>query len=420
MKHIYHPMKWVIWALAGIFYFYEFFIRVAPSVMVHELMGTFGITATAVGTLSGFYYYIYSPMQIPVGVLTDRFGARRLLAIAALVAGLGTLLFSFAQHYAVAACGRFMMGAGSSFGFVGMIYICSHWFPEKKRGILIGLANTIGMLGAIMGEGPLRIGINVFGWRLTLGWLGGFGLLLAGTIYLFVRNDPPEMQKYDQRVKDPTHTLLHNLSIVLRNKYTWLNAFIALFFYLTTSSFAGLWGIPFIHQTYGFSTETAGFMVSMIFVGWAIGGPLLGYYSDRISQKKPLLILASFLAGCSLSAIIWVPALPAFFLYLLLLLVGCFSAAQLLNYSYSIDINPSFAKGTAIAFTNFLTVLGGAIAQPFVGFLLDFFWTGSAKDGIRIYDPQNFRLAMLCFPISLFLAAALTFFLKKPSEIKTT
>ena len=411
-------MKWAIWTLAGIFYFYEFFIRVAPSVMVPELMGTFGITATAVGMLSGFYFYVYAPLQLPVGVLTDRYGARRLLAIAALVAGLGTILFSVATEYWVAAMGRLMMGAGSSFGFVGMIYICSHWFPENKRGILIGLANAIGMLGAIMGEGPLRLGIDFFGWRITLGWLGGFGLLLAAVIYLFVRNDPPEMRKYDEKIKRTSpNGLLKNLSIVASSGYTWLNAVASLFFYITTPGFASLWGIPFMHKVYGISIESAGFMVSMIFVGWAIGGPFLGLYSDRLKQKKTLLFVASLMGGCLLSGIILVPHLPIYLLYLLLLLVGCFSSGQLLNYSYSIDLNPHFAKGTAIAFTNFITIIGSALIQPFIGFLLDYFWIGEAAKGLRVYGAYEYRMAMLCFPISFFISAFLVLFLKKPSEL---
>jgi sugar phosphate permease len=76
MKHVFHPMKWVLWGLAAFFYFFEYFLRVAPSVMVPQLMETFSVDATAIGTLSAFYFYIYAPMQIPVGVLTDRYGAR--------------------------------------------------------------------------------------------------------------------------------------------------------------------------------------------------------------------------------------------------------------------------------------------------------------------------------------------------------
>jgi sugar phosphate permease len=411
-------MKWAIWTLSAIFFFYEFFIRVAPSVMVPELMATFGLTATAIGSLSGFYYYIYAPMQIPVGVLTDRYGARKLLAIAAFIVGIGTLLFSLSEHFFLAALGRLLMGGGSAFGFVGMVYVCSHWFPAKKRGILVGFANAIGMVGAIMGQGPLRLGIDSMGWRATMGWLGGFGLLLALVIYLFVRNDPPEMKKHDEKVKDPTHTLLHSLAIVMRNKYSWLSSLVSLFFYITTTGFAALWGIPFLNTTYGLSIEVAGFIISMIFVGWAIGGPLIGHYSDRIKQKKTPIVLASLFGGLTLLIVVLMPNLPVWSLYALLLLVGCFSSGQLLTYGYTIDVNPEFAKGTAIAFTNFITFVGGALIQPFIGYLLDFFWIGELSKGIRVYSSYEYRLAILCFPACFFLATLLALTLKNPTKIK--
>ncbi|NGX38004.1 MAG: Membrane sensor protein UhpC [Chlamydiae bacterium] len=342
-----HPKRWIIWALAAAFYFYEYFIRVAPSVMVPNLMSTFNVNATAVGALSAFYFYIYAPMQLPVGVLTDRFGARRLLAFAAFIAGLGGLLFAFAPNYWFAASGRFLMGIGSAFGFVGMVYVCSHWFEEKKRGLLIGLGSSIGTLGAVFGEGPLRAAINQFGWRTTSFQLAILGILLGIGIFLVVRNDPPEMAKHDKKMKGPPENLLKNLSTVCRNGHSWLIAFISFFSYATTPGFAALWGIPFIHRTYGVSTELAGYAVSMIFVGWAVGGPIIGRYSDKIRQKKSLIVLNSLLGAVLMAIVVHFIHLPLFLLFILFFLVGFVSGAQLLTYSYAIDINPETVKGTA-------------------------------------------------------------------------
>lgn len=412
MKHTYHPMKWIIWVLAAFFYFYEYFLRVAPSVMIPELMGVFQVDATAIGALSGFYFYIYAPMQLPVGVLTDKYGARRLLAFAALIAGLGALLFALSDYYWIAATGRFFMGGGSAFAFVGLVYICSHWFAEKKRGILIGLGSSIGTLGAVIGEGPLELMIEKFGWRTANLQLGILGLALAAIIFLLVRNDPPEMAKYDLRMKKPPEKIWDNLGIVCKNGYTWLNAFVSLFIYVTTPGFAALWGISFIKTTYGISTELAGFAVSMIFIGWAIGGPILGLFSDKIQKKKPIIISSSLIGVALMSIIVFVSGIPISLLFLLFFAVGFISGSQLLTYSYSIDINPDHTKGTATAFTNFMAILGGALMQPFIGFLLDLNWEGQMQQGIRIYSPDAYKIAMTCFPISFFLAFLLSLFLK--------
>jgi len=402
-------MRWVIWALAATFYLYEYFLRVFPSVIIPDLMSVFSVDATAIGALSAFYFYIYAPLQLPVGMITDRYGARKLLAIAAMTAGLGTLLFAIASQYWTAAAGRFLMGAGSSFGFVGMIYVSSHWFEESKRGIMIGLANTIGMMGAILGEGPLRIGINLFGWRISLFVMAGFAFILSALIYLIVRNDPPDMKKIE---KSPTN-LIKNLKIVSQNFYTWLNALVALFFYVTTATFAGLWGIPFIQATYGISTELAGFAVSMIFFGWAAGGPLIGIFSDKIRQKKPILLLTNAIGFILMSIVVYISHLPISLLFILFFLTGFISSGQLLNFSYCIDINPPSAKGTAIAFTNFIVVIGAVVLQPFVGYLLDLNWTGQMMGNIHVYSSHDYTIAMSCFPASFLLAFILTLFLKK-------
>ncbi len=412
MAKVLHPMRYLVWFLGATFYLYEYFLRVSPSVMVTELMGAFSVNALAIGSLSAFYFYIYAPMQLPVGLLTDRIGARKLLASSALLAGLGAFFFAVAPAYWVAACGRLLMGLGSSFGFVCLVYICSHWFPENKWGLMIGLGNTFGMIGAILGQGPLRAGINYFGWRPSIFGLMFFGFVLAGLIFWLVRNDPPVVKINTSKKKIQKPHLLHNLKIVCKNPQSWINALAALFLYVPTATFAGLWGIPFIHSTYQVSITAAGFAISMVFVGWAFGGPILGIYSDKLQKKKQLLLLSTLIALCFMSLIIYVK-LPFFVLYLFLFLVGFMSSTQLLNFSYSIDVNPIEVKGTAAAFTNFIVVIGTATLQPFVGYLLDLNWTGTMDGTLRLYSPFAYTFAMSVFPLSLLISLFFISFLKK-------
>jgi len=416
MHRIYHPIKWVVWALAALFYFYEFLIRVAPTVMVSELMSAFGVTATAIGTLSAFYFFTYGPLQLPVGILTDRYGARKLLALASLIAGLGSLLFAIAQEYWVAALGRCFMGIGSAFAFVCMIYISSHWFKESKRGILIGLANGAGMIGAIMGEGPLRLVMHSYGWRLSLFGLGLFGVFLALFIYLLVRNGPQKILEKEVKNKKRPIPIRKKLSAVCHCHQNWLVAMVSLFSYVATPGFAGLWGIPFIHNLYNISIELSGFAVSMIFVGWAIGGPLFGQISDRLKTKKPILIFSGVICAFLIAWIIYIPNLPLPLLFTLLFLLGLVSGAQLLTYGYAIDVSPDFAKATSTAFTNFVAIMGSAVMQMLIGILLDLQWTGNMAQGVRVYSDSAYILAMTCFPICFLISAFLSLFLQKKTK----
>lgn len=413
-------MSWWIWTLAVVFLFYGFFILVFPTAMVKDLMVSFGVTAGSLGTLSAFYFYAYAPMQIPVGLLMDRFGARRLLTFASLLCALGSVLFGMAHHLATAEFGRFLMGLGSAFGFVGMVYVCSHWFPSEKMALLVGLGNSIGMLGAVGAEGPLALSVATFGWRMTVQTFAVVGFVLAIAFYFFIRKDHQKSQKGE--AKRTSLDLVKNLKTVCSNYRTWLNAIISLLFYMTTAGFASLWGIPFLMIEYGLSKEMAGYVVSMIFVGWIVGGPLIGLFSDRFSKRKPFLFISIFLTALMLTPVIYISHLPIWLLFTLLFLVGFFSSAQLLNFSLAIEVNVLKAKGTSIAVTNFVVAVGSSIIQPFLGYLLDLGWDGTMKNGVPFYSIEDYRQAMVSFPATLLLAFILLFFLseKKYEKEKTT
>ena len=385
-------------------------MRVYPSIMAKELMGAFDATAGELGVLSAFFFYAYAPMQIPVGMLMDRYGARKLLTFAALICGIGSFLFGMAGTIPPAQLGRFFMGIGSSFAFVGMIYVCSHWFPPQKLALLVGIGNSIGMLGAVGAEGPLSYAVRDFGWRGVVNAFGFIGVALAVILFLFIKKDS---KKKSAKSKEDFQGLTKNLGLVASNPRTWLNALIALLFYMTTAAFASLWGIPFLHESYGLSKEVAGFAVSMIFVGWIIGGPIIGYISDHFKRRKPFLY--GSILGCliCLLPVIYISHLPITLVFTLLFLVGFFQAAQLLNFSLGIELNPIEAKGTSIALTNFCVAVGTSVMQPLLGLILDMNWDGAMSDGIPVYSVENYHVAMLSFPITLVAAFVLLLFLKE-------
>ncbi len=408
-------LKWLVWSLAVGFYCYEFIIRVAPSIMIPELTQAFDLNAAEVGTLAAIYLYVYAPMQIPVGILTDHFGARKLLTFASIVAGLGSLLFGIAPHEWIAGWGRFFMGMGSAFGFVGMVYISSHWFSKEKMAFLIGIGNSLGMFGAFIGQGPLSIFVRSFGWRLASIQIGILGILLGVIIFFIVRNDPPSLAKKEQEKRDNTPSLLHYLKLVTKSKQSWINACASLCFYSITVAFAGLWGIPFLEEAYGVSKSFASFAISMIFVGWMVGGPLIGTYSDRLSKRKPLLLFSLSMSLLFLSVVIYLTSIPPIFLFFLLFFLGFFSSGQLLQYSIAIENNPHEAKGTAIAFTNFLTMLGGAITQPLVGFLLDMNGSLSIMK-TPYYSSYDYKIALTVFPILVILSILLNLLVQEKDQ----
>ncbi len=159
---------WIIWALGACFFLAEYFARVSPGVMLPNLMRSYHVDALALGTLSACFYLAYIPMQLPVGMLVDRFGPHRLLTTMAILCGLACLLFGLTTKFHLAQIARFLMGFSASFAFVGTLKLASMWFPAKRFGLLAGLTQALGMLGAVIGEAPTAIAVQHIGWRGTM------------------------------------------------------------------------------------------------------------------------------------------------------------------------------------------------------------------------------------------------------------
>src|ERR1700722_8240175 len=158
-------LPWLVCGLGALFYCYEYLLRIAPSVMTADLMQAYHINATALGNLVAFYYYAYTPMQLPVGVLMDRYGPRRLLTFACLACALGSYLFAHAFHIEFAQFGRFMVGFGSAFAFVGVLKLATIWLPPRRFAMVSGLTTSLGMIGGMVGDIYLTSLVNQVEWR---------------------------------------------------------------------------------------------------------------------------------------------------------------------------------------------------------------------------------------------------------------
>lgn len=410
--------RWAIWAFAAFFYFYEYLLRVSPNVMVPELMESFNVSAASLGILIASFLAVYAPMQLPVGILMDRFGARKLLSFASLGCGLGALLFALAQTLGTAYIGRILIGISASFGFVGMVYVCTHWFEKKKRALLVGVANSISMLGAFAGGGPLSVMVEKFGWRSSLLFWSVIGFALALAIFFLIKKDTAEMSDA-VHTKETPNSLFEGIKIFFKSFYSWLNAIIALLFYTVTTAIGGLWGTPFIQNVYGVRKEVAGFAVSMIFMGWLVGGPIMGFVSDRLENRKKVISFGALATFFVFTPILFFTQMSILWVYILIFLTGFFSSSQLLNFTFATEINPMRVKGASISVTNFIVSFGGMIVQPLIGYLLVLNQKslGNASLGHE-YTAQNYQFALSILPICLLSAWILTFFLKESHRNK--
>jgi sugar phosphate permease len=405
-------IPWVMCGLGAIYYCYEYFLRISPSVMTTELMGAYQLSGVEIGSLSAYYYHAYVPMQIIVGLLMDRYGPRHLLTVACFMCAIGTWLFAARFGLGVAEAGRFLVGLGSAFAFVGALKLATIWLPPNRFALVSGIILCLGMVGGMVGDILLRTLVDTIGWTTTLYFSAAAGVVLAVILWGVIRDTNPYHVGHIIH-KMSFRELILGLWVIVRRRQIWLSGLVGLLLYLSLSAFAEMWGISYLEQARGLSRVDAASVNSMVFLGWAVGGPFWGWFSDFISVRCLPIIGASFSALLLICILLYVPGLPVSLLYLLMFLFGLFCSAQILVFAICRESSPMRVAATSIALTNMIVMVGGNAFQPLVGKLLDLEWAGTMINGARVYENFAYEVALSILPISIVIAIVLAFFIRE-------
>lgn len=387
-------LAWSIWGLGALLYLIGFYQRVAPAVITDRLMTEFAIGGAALGNLSAFYFYSYVVMQIPTGVIADRWGPRRLLSIGAGVAALGTALFALAPDIFWANAGRLLIGASVAVAFVSMLKLASHWFSPRQYALASGMALLMGVVGGVVAGVPLRLLVEAFGWRAVMAVTAGVTALLCVATWLRVRDDPSDLGYASHAQQGAAHhapvSVLRGLMQVLSYPNIWILTLVPIGFSGAVLTFAGLWGVPFLRQVHGLDPKSAAAITSTLLVSWALGGPLLGSWSEKMGRRKPLYLVTSGIALAGWAAIIFLP-LPLWAMVVLLVPTGFASGNLIIGFAWAKESVPLRLVGTASGFCNMGPLMGGMFLQPAVGWMLDRRWNGALADGARLYDAAAYQ-----------------------------
>lgn len=373
------------WLTGALFFFYAWVVRVAPSVMIEELMRDFAVGAAAIGNLSAFYFYGYAGMQVPIGMMMDRFGPRRLMTAAAGVCALGCILFAVSTAFWGVAAGRFLIGASAAFSLVGAMAVAGLWFPARRFALLSGLAMMAGMAGGVFGQAPLRLVVEQYDWRTAMLMTAAGGLAIAVAAWATVRDR--------RRGSGGVRQVFGGLGRVLRNPQTWLIAIAGLGTTGPLLGFAGLWGVPYLEARHGIDRTAAAAVTSTLFIGWGIGAPLFGWLSDRMGQRRQPFIGGVLVCTAAMAALVYLPGMPLYVITVLCFLCGFGGSSQIVGFAAAREHNAAALSGTAIGFVNGMVTGAGALYQPLLGWLLDLAWTGQMASGARIYDPAAYQFA---------------------------
>jgi MFS family permease len=359
----------IAWLIAAVYYFYQYMLRSAPAVMMPQLQDAFGLGALGVTSLVGLFYYGYSPFSLVAGVAMDSLGPRKVVPIGAAVVGVGALLFATGGTE-TASIGRFIQGAGGVFALIGAAYIATQNFPASRAATLIGATQMFGMAGGSAGQfvvGPL-MGRGI-PWQSFWIGMGVIGLVISVLLFMLL----PKRSKTADGTRAARGDVLSGaaraLVAVFRNPQSILCGIIAGLLFIPTTIFDMTWGVRYLEEAHGFDYATAVLRSASVPFGWIIGCPLLGFVSDRIGRRKPVIAGgAVVLLGC----LVWILYGPPDLLppYVLGVLAGIASGAAMLPYTVIKEANAPEHGGTATGVVNFINFTFSALLGPVFGWLL--------------------------------------------------
>ncbi len=411
-----HPyLPWMICFVGMLFYCFNYFLRSSPSVMQNDLIQSFNISATEFGALISFYYFSYTPMQIPAGMIYDKFGVRMVLFFACLITVIGLGTFVSADNFALACTGRLLIGFGTAFAYIGVLKLASIWLPASRFAAAAGLTTAIGMTSGALSQKYLTKVVEVFGYKPILQTAVIIGIALSFVILFALRHRPQPQANSIHAMQAPMtmKQLFAALRVIFMNPQTWLIGIIGCFLYLPSILLLDVYGISYFKTTHQITSQQAANVSAMTFFGWIVGGPVIGIISDKIKRRRLPLLITSAMTAVLLYVIFYAPDLTLTQLLMIALLTGFCCGAHPLCFALSKESNPAKMAGTAVAVTNMFIMLGGMVFPPIIGRLLDLHSNGQLLNGLHVYTASDYTFALSIVPAGIVLGTILTIFLKE-------
>jgi sugar phosphate permease len=393
--------RWFIFLILVLSYILVYFHRMSPGTMADELMAAFDADGVTLGYLAATYFAVYAVMQIPSGVLADTLGTRTAIILGNTLAGVGSILFGMAPTFAMASCGRLLVGLGVSVVFVSIMKSNAMWFSERRYGIMSGLTLFVGNMGSVLAAGPLASILDLFLWRTVFVTLGGVSLVLAGAGFLFVRNRPEdlgfpsirEMEGWGSMARRKQHWIRDLMGVVTVPRL-WPGFWVQFGMIGGLYAFMGLWAIPYLRDMYYFDRVWAARYLGLMMVAFAVGSLVLGWLSDLMGRRKPILV-----CGTIVYTLVWV-AMVAFpwsgqsVIYLYFFLLGFSGSSLVLTFACAKEVIDPQLSGMAVSVVNTGAFIGTSLMQPLFGFVLDMGWDGKMVNNARVYSPPDYQNAL--------------------------
>ena len=395
--------SWLLWLIATSFFSFQFILRLFPGLIMSDIMTKFKVNAMDFGILSAAYYFGYAGMQIPIGILLDRYSPRNVISVCALVCSAGIFSFVYSTQWSLVVFGRFLIGAGSAAGFLGTTKIIRTFFPESRFTSMVGMSFSLGLLGALYGGKPITLLIEQMGWTHVLILLAWICLIIAVVVYLTFPQFSQAKQDSSSLQNKPNSAATSVRELFSNHRLIWI-ALSGAVMVGPLEGFADVWGISYLSTVHGYTKSHASLITSSIYCGMLLGGPILSFFADKYRAFYTIPALCGLLmALCFGLLLLASDALPSEALMVIMSFVGILCCYQVIVIGLASQVVPSHLTGLATSFANCMNMLAGSFFHLVMGSIMDLKWSGTLVDGIKLYDKQSYISAIMIIPIMLIL-----------------
>ena len=408
-------LSWLICLIVTLCYSYDFFIRAAPGVMETELLKAFHINNTQLGTLSAGYFLSYTIMQVPAGVILDKYNRRVVLSIAIALCVLGNYLFSATNNYDIAFLGRVLMGVGSAFGFLGAAKMAAMWLPSRFFTTFIGFTTVIGILGGLMTDTVLSNLTANLGWKTANGVFTYIGVVILALVVVFIRDNEKHVAKFNHISEANLKETVFNVLKIFKSYQFWIVSFVGAVLFIPLNVLGSLWGIGLIQAKFNITEQLASNMNSILFMGSAVGFAVSAIIASLTTRFRLMLVISVISLIVILFALLYISMDIKIFSVLFFLLGGV-AGPQCVTFGIAKIIAPKGAAGSASGGVNMINNLIPVILLPLIGYILTHYGVKISSDSV-IYTMASYQKALDMVIIMLIICIPMLMFLPKNYDI---
>ena len=405
------PRRWIVFILATSLFFLSQFYRTSSAVIASELIHDLSLDTEGLGLMSASFFYAFAVTQVPIILLLDKVGPRRLMTFLTLLGILGAVIFSLADSLSLGLIGRILLGVGMACNLMGTFKLLTEWFEPLIFATLTGLVFATGTFGNIIATTPLVMLVEQFGWRHSYQIIAAINLVLVLTLYIVVR-DKPSHKLDNASGTEPSISFKQaflNLARLLKDRDYWIISLASFVRYGTFAGFQALWAGPYLREVMGYSAVKAGNLILLMTVGMIIGSPFWGAVSDRIFKtRKWIIVFCLLIVGAVALVLMSIPSNASVIVIALFFFAyGFFSAAGLLMYPHIKDLMPQEMAGATLTGINLFNMLGPAVFLQGLGIMMQSLYPEASR------GPAAFDASFLVCSLSLLVAGGIYGFTKE-------